>query len=188
MAKPKLLPELDTLREMFDLDPETGILLWRERPRAHFATQRAHRYWNGQYAGKPAGTLDSFGHTKVKVTLGGKTTPYLAHRIVWKMAKGTEPPPEIDHRNTAPSNNWIDNLRETDRSGNCWNRRVNQNSKTGLKGIRQVACGRYGARIQAGHKSRWLGTFDTAEEAVAAWTRAAQELHGEFWNPGNVTV
>ncbi|XBH61713.1 hypothetical protein VPH35_116108 [Triticum aestivum] len=47
-----------------------------------------------------------------------------------------------------------------------------------LRGVRQTAIGRYGAQIGHSKTMRWLGTFDTAEDAARAYDAAAVELHG----------
>ncbi|XBH77313.1 hypothetical protein VPH35_103814 [Triticum aestivum] len=47
-----------------------------------------------------------------------------------------------------------------------------------LRGVLQMASGRYGAQIRHSKTLRWLGTFDAAEDAARAYDAAAVELHG----------
>ncbi|XBI45536.1 hypothetical protein VPH35_109990 [Triticum aestivum] len=47
-----------------------------------------------------------------------------------------------------------------------------------LHGVVQMPSGRYGAQIRHSKTLRWLGTFDTAEDAARAYDAAAVELHG----------
>ena len=54
-------------------------------------------------------------------------------------------------------------------------------SNTGYKGVRLFK-NKWGARIQVKGERKFLGLFNTAEEAAKAYDVAAMELHGEFAN------
>ncbi len=89
------LPDLETLRTLFNYDPETGVLTWR----------------TGRRAGQPCGYLagKGMGHLRVKIGL----THYRVHRVIWVLYYGTDIPNGyvIDHIDRDPSNNRIGNLR-----------------------------------------------------------------------------
>ncbi len=96
--------------------------------------------------------------------------------------KGVEPSAEIDHRNTDPSDDRWDNLREATTSQNGMNK---TGHRDGLKGAYKHRTGRWRSVIQIDGVQRSLGLFDTESEAHAAYIRAAHQLHGEFANTKN---
>jgi hypothetical protein len=49
-----------------------------------------------------------------------------------------------------------------------------------MKGITLLPHGKYQAQIWVDKKYRYLGSFDTQEEANAAYANAAISAHGEF--------
>lgn len=60
------------------------------------------------------------------------------------------------------------------------NMEMHRNSKTGVKGVSYVESrGKYTARIFSDGKSRWLGYYDTLEEAAEARKAAEENLREE---------
>jgi hypothetical protein len=106
----------------------------------------------------------------VHIQIDGKL--YTRHRLVWLFVHGKWAE-RIDHRNGIHGDDRISNLRLASRSQNSANSRMHKDNKVGLKGVRITQNKRYSAHIN-------LGTFDTPEEAHAAYQRAAIQLHGEF--------
>lgn len=106
---------------------------------------------------------------------------YLAHRLIWWLHYGVWPA-YIDHVNGNRADNRIANLREATGTQNLYNRGAMSNNKCGLKG----ACFRaktnlWRAQICVNGVDIHLGSgFHTAEEAHAAYCRAAVKYHGEF--------
>jgi len=85
---------------------------------------------------------------------------------------------QVDHINGAKDDNRISNLRVVTHSQNLHNqRRAQSGSSTGFLGVRRDK-GKYQSMIQADGSRKYLGRFDTAEEAHAAYVSAKRKLHG----------
>jgi len=171
-----VLPSANTLRETLDYNYETGRLIWRPKSGSTPAT----RMWNTRYAGTQAGTSVS-PHGYIALRIEGQR--FWAHRVIWKMVYGEEPPVEIDHVDGNPSNNRLDNLRTATIGQNRANARRQSASVSGAKGVRRNG-DRWMAMVTWDGRTHYLGTFDTVAEAKAARDAKARELHGEFFNPG----
>jgi hypothetical protein len=177
----KNLPDLSFVRECLDYDPDTGIFLWRERPRGHFRTQRACATWNARYAGKLAGWRLVVDRGEVYWALTLNNRACLAHRIAWLLTYGDDPRPhEIDHIDGNPLNNRIGNLRLATRQQQAFNRRARTHSITGSRGVTECRNG-YEARITISGKVHRLGVFPTISEASQAYRQAAKHSHGDYF-------
>lgn len=150
------------LREAFFYDPASGVLTYR-------------RGSGSIKAGKKAGTLGSDGYWQISF----RGFFFKAHRIAWALHYGRWPSPRLDHINLDKIDNRISNLREATTSQNRANSLV-CGSKSGLRGVFLITDRPlrkpWGARI----KSRHLGYFSTAEEAAAAYQKAALATFGDF--------
>lgn len=161
---PKNPPELtaERLRELLSYDPSTGIFRWN--------VSRGGPYC----AGKTAGTPHCKGY--VSITLLGKS--YLAHRLAWLYVHGQWPEEQIDHVNGVRNQNNIDNLRKATPAEQQQNLTIRKNNKSGYAGVSWSAKKqRWAAHIRVNKKSKYLGYFDTAEEAAGAYKKAKAEHH-----------
>ena len=160
----KPLPHASELWELFAYKPLTGELVRLEaRGREETETLKA-------------GTPDALGYRVM--TVNG--TLYFFHRLVWGWVNGQDPGTHlVDHKDRDPSNNRSWNLRLASRSSNGANRAAYASNKTGFKGVVQYR-GKFRAQITKDGRTRRIGTYDTAQEAGAAYAKAAAELHGEF--------
>lgn len=152
----------DRLKAVLDYNPETGVFVWKE--------------WRGgkAHAGTAAGRL-----SRGYVGIGVDGRRYRAHRLAWLYVTGEWPADEIDHINGAKADNrWV-NLRQADRSINNQNRvRAHRNNTTGVLGVRpMLGTTRFFASIRIRGRSIHLGTFDTTEQAHAAYLDAKRREH-----------
>jgi hypothetical protein len=163
-TNPKPLPPVEYLRERLNYDPKTGALTWKHGPRT-----------KNYLTGKAAGNRDAY-YIRVEFE-GGR---YTAHRIIWKMMTGEDPPSDIDHKDRNGFNNSWANLRVATRTEAVWNRQLPRRRKL-PRGVDPSSGGRWRARIMTSQGRKHLGVFATVAEAAAAYEKAAHSLHGEFY-------
>ena len=159
----KIFLTQDELKEWLHYDPITGIFKWIKSP-ARCAK-----------VGAVAGSLS--GDKYWQIRLLGRN--HKAHRLAWLFMTGEYPEMVIDHRDRNRSNNIFTNLRAADFSQNSSNAINNRETATNIRGVCLIK-GRYEARIRHKGVYHYLGSFDTAEIAKAAYEEAAEELHGEY--------
>lgn len=149
------------VRDIFDLDPATGVLYWRRK------------LADKVVIGSQAGTLNGMGYRQVRV----RGRIYLSHRLVWAHVTGEWPACGLDHINRVRSDNRPANLRPVSQCVNMQNTGVPSDNTSGHKGVRWHAKARkWTAEIQAGRKRYYLGLFSDIESAVAARQRAEADL------------
>jgi hypothetical protein len=169
------------LRELLRYDPETGKLFWRERKEGWFPSHRACRVWNGQHSGKEALTSP---HKPGRYLTGAVLDRRVsAHRVAWALHHGAWPSGHIDHINGEPTDNRIANLRVVTNRDNRRNMALPRDNKTGVMGVTwDAARGKWAAQIGSKPK-RFLGRFDSFDDAVAA-RRSAEQDDGYHPNHG----
>lgn len=156
---------ISRLRELLEYDALTGSLRWRINRRG---TARA-----GTIAGRTVHT----GYREISIS----RQAHLAHRVAWAMFHGAWPSLDIDHINLDRQDNRIANLRQATDSQNKANARRQANSTSGFKGVTwHKRLSKWQAAITIGRKTKYLGVFETAEEAHATYQQAAKENFGEF--------
>ena len=149
------------LRELFDYDPETGVVT------------RLVRTANRHKVGEAVGTKGSRGY--LQATVFGKKYPL--HRLVWFWVHGVWPPYDVDHRNRMRTDNRIKNLRCATRAENNHNAGRSRANWSGYTGVAwdSARC-KWLAQISVAGKSIHLGRFDSALRASAAY-QAAKLIH-----------
>lgn len=149
------------LRALLRYDANTG--LW------YHAVTRQYNALAGSVAG-------SINKTDGRWYLKVKGQRYSASRLAWFYMRGTWPKRNVEHWDGDQANNrWV-NLRLATRTQNQGNARP----RVLLKGVTRVRTGKYTAQIQKKMRKLHLGTFDTAEEAHAAYAEKALAWYGEF--------
>ena len=159
---------VDRLKAVLNYDPERGLFTWRHS-----------RIGRGCRAGATAGRPNERGYLR----LGIDGVRYKAHQLAWLYMTGEWPELQIDHRNNDKSDNRWSNLRLATGSQNQANRGLQRNNTSGFKGV-SARRGKFAAYIKRDGKKHTLGSFDTAEEAHAAYVAAAPLFHGEFARVG----
>jgi len=146
----------DEVRELFDYDEITGIFTWKKNRGNQFTKP-----------GMKAGSKDTYGHICIEIK--GKT--YLAHRLAWLFVYNKWPDNQIDHVNRKRDDNRIENLRDVEGIENLKNKGNYNNNTTGFKGV-TLKKGKFISQITINGKCKYLGSFNTAEEAYQAYQHA----------------
>lgn len=157
----------DELLRIFQYDPDTGVLRYREKR-------------GRMNIGDKAGTLDQEGYRVV--TVKGKTYP--AHRIIWYMVYG-EIPRILDHANRDRDDNRITNLRLCTEVENAANAKAPSTNTSGYRGVYyEPERGKWRVRIRyvenGVRKRRDLGRYNTPEEAAIHYNLHLKRLYPEF--------
>ena len=163
-----------------------GELLQQLKRVIRYVPETGKFYWLVNRGSVAAG--HEAGHTSVtcsrkKMTIRVLGRSYAAGRLAWFLMTGRFPNYQIDHINRNPLDNHWENLREATHSQNQMNRAVRRGSGTGLKGVKEIKNRhntRYKAGICKGGKRIHLGHFGTADQAFAAYKKAAVQVHDEF--------
>jgi hypothetical protein len=179
-------PTPELLRELLKYDPDTGKLFWLPRG-VHLFTDglqsaaHACKRWNARNAGKAAlTTATRHGYYYGSVF----NTHCRAHRVIWAIVHGEWPQDQIDHINGNPSDNRILNLRSVTHRENHKNRGLSTRNTSGRLGVRwEASRSKWQARIGVEGREKFLGSFDSFEEASAA-RKAAEVKYGFHKNHG----
>lgn len=158
MAKPNLTAEF--LHKLFSYDPASGIIVRRVST-------------GGAKAGEAAGCMRSDGYMQISIN----RIKYQSHRVAWVLMTGYWPTNFIDHKNSVRNDNRWDNLREATDAQNQQNqRRAQKHNNCGLLGVSRDRK-RWRATLRLNNKQIHIGTFDTPQDAHAAYLKAKASLH-----------
>ena len=152
------------LRELFSFDEHTGLFTRRVRVA-------------NQAAGTVIGAARPAGGRYMTTCIDQKD--YLAHRLAWLYHHGEMPTGIIDHINGDGRDNRIANLRDTTQQINNQNhRRGHRDGSSRFQGVSWVkAKNKWRASLTVEGKARFLGYFQTEEDAHALYVKTKRLLH-----------
>jgi hypothetical protein len=156
----------EILRENFRYDPNTGDLFWIKPSK-------------GRILSKSISSKNSKGYIQVCTNLSGTKKNYEVHRVIWVYVYG-EIKNQIDHINGIRHDNRLCNLRQVTPQQNTMNRK--KTSKTNkFKGIYYLKNKKkWIAEICFEKQRKYLGSFNTPEEAGQAYESAAKNVFKEY--------
>lgn len=150
------------LKELLDYDEATGVFTWRVRRNA----QRP--------AGSVAGTVCKRGYRRINI----EKNMVLAHRLAVFYVTGFWPQSHIDHRHGQRDDNRVSELRDLPQAVNNQNIvRPHCDNKTGFLGVVPAPGNKFDSHICTRGKRKYLGRFETAEQAHSAYVQAKRQLH-----------
>ena len=153
----------DRLRKLLTYNPGTGVFRWR--------VDRNNSVSEGDIAGH-----EHYRTRRRVIALDGHL--YQAGRLAWLYMKGTWPNQLISCVNGDPSDIRWANLRQITLAQRQASRPAK--NKLGVKGVWKTGHGKYAAEIRVDRTKRYLGQFETLEEASAAYAKAAKTAFRSF--------
>lgn len=155
----------EELKARIHYDPETGIFTWLK----------------GNRKGKTSG---STGGIYIQICFSRKNFIY-AHRLAFLYMVG-KIPKEVDHINLVKHDNRWSNLRPVTRGQNNMNRGPQINNKSGFRGVyyqkdHKKYVARLSGRINGERTTKFLGYFDTPQQAYEAYKKETKERYGEYF-------
>lgn len=157
---------VERLRALFDYDPATGELRWKVPAGRHGRIP----------AGSIAGTTSGEGYKYVVVD----GVHCRASRVIWAMMTGEWPAAQVDHEDRNPGNDRWTNLRLATGAQNKANNAVYRNNTSGYPGVYwDKEREHWRAKGVVNGKRQWLGRFQTAEDAYAAYCENKKKEYGE---------
>lgn len=153
----------DYLKEIFNYDHETGDLT-----RKNNAANKKYK------SGDIVGWINGSGYREVEI----KGKSYKVHRIIYMMNYGYWPD-VVDHIDRNRLNNKLENVADTNKSGNAKNCAKSKNNTSGATGVGwHKGKGKWQAYIRSEGDQIYLGSFDSIDDAIRA--RKEAELKYKF--------
>jgi hypothetical protein len=109
------------------------------------------------------------------IMVDGKKKVILMHSVI----NNTPPGMFTDHINGNPLDNRCCNLRSVTVQQNNLNKGKYSNNTSGFKGVTKTR-NKWQAKLKIDGKDKYLGSFDSPEEAAIAHDIGARKYHGEY--------
>ncbi|HMG15799.1 MAG TPA: HNH endonuclease [Saprospiraceae bacterium] len=153
----------ERLKELLHYNSETGLFT------------RKVSLNNKVRIGDVAGCYNLSGYVDIRVDV----KKYKAHRLAFLYMLGRWPYDEGEHKDGDGYNNKWDNLRDATHAQNMKNRKLNDITSTGYKGVYQRGS-KWRAKICVDGEQMCLGVFDTIDSASEAYYAASKLYFGDF--------
>ena len=141
-----------------------GKLFWNVRPSKRIRV------------GDEAGSISIYGYRQVCISR--KT--YFTHRLIFMMFNGYLPK-IVDHIDRDTSNNRIENLREVSAVQSSYNRGLQSNNTSGIKGVTwHRHYKKWQVQLHIDKKYKYFGSFVDKELAELVAIEASNKYHKEF--------
>jgi hypothetical protein len=147
-----------------------------ELEKCKIAKQRGFKYNNesGEIIGingLPIRKTNAYGYIVCSFKINYKRYSIYSHRLAWFLHYGLTPQKTIDHIDGNKKNNRIENLRDVSHQENQFN-------LTKAKGYSWDPINKkFAARIKLNNRNKFLGRFNTEEEARNAYLKAKEKYH-----------
>lgn len=162
----KTYPTAELVRELLRYKPKTGRLKWKRRELHHFPNLRACASWNARNANQPAFT-DPLGRGSIFNVI------YPKANIIWIYQTGGLPSGPIIHRNDDIQDyRWANLINVTSSQAAVVHARHRVPNRIGIRGAFITSAGKIGVRCG----KRWLGVFDTRQQARIARLDAERDM------------
>jgi len=161
-----------------DIDSPSG-LIWLQRKNK---TIKQNSLYANKYAGCKDTNHDGYKKWSLTISYLGKSKTFMASRIVFLLHNGyLTKGKEVDHIDGNSLNNNPINLRETNRSQNCYNSKISKNNTSGHKGVTWCKKSKkWKVAINANGKYHYFGLYVNLEDAIKVAIETRKKLHGEF--------
>jgi len=108
--------------------------------------------------------------------------PVKMHRLLMNAPDGVI----VDHKNSIPYDNRLQNLRLASDSANAHNKKKKEGASSKYIGV-SPSGNRWAAKISKGKERHNIGSYQTEKEAARAYNEKAKELYKEFANLNEIS-